>query len=99
MTCSEKIYIKISLNYFNYGEGGCNSDTKWKENLKGVTIYRDGSRFPILSTERELTEFQRIKEKEFKIKSTPSFIINGNLLQGNKSIKAFRQIIDKILSE
>jgi len=38
-------------------------------------------------------------QKEFKIKSTPSFIINGNLLQGNKSIKDFRQIIDKILSE
>ena len=30
----------------------------WKENLKGVTIYRDGSRFPILSTEGELSEFQ-----------------------------------------
>ena len=39
----------------------------WKEQLKGVTIYRDGSRFPILSTETELTEFQKMKEKEFKI--------------------------------
>ena len=35
--------------------------------MKGVTIYRDGSRFPILSTETELTEFQKMREKEFKI--------------------------------
>ena len=39
----------------------------WKKDLKGVTIYRDGSRFPILSTEKELTEFQEMKEKEFNI--------------------------------
>ena len=39
----------------------------WKEKLKGVTIYRDGSRFPILSTEGELTDFQKNKEKQFKI--------------------------------
>ena len=38
-------------------------------------------------------------QEEFGIKSTPSFIINGTLLQGNKSIKDFRQIIDKILSQ
>ncbi len=39
----------------------------WKEKLKGVTIYRDGSRFPILSTEGELSDFQLQKEKQFKI--------------------------------
>ena len=39
----------------------------WKAKLKGVTIYRDGSRFPILSTEGELTDFQKNKEKQFKI--------------------------------
>ena len=38
-------------------------------------------------------------QNEYKIKSTPSFIINGTLLEGNKPIKDFRQIIDKILSE
>jgi len=38
-------------------------------------------------------------QNEFKIKSTPSFIINGILLEGNKPIKDFRQIINKILSE
>tara|TARA_Y100001970_G_scaffold282813_1_gene396531 strand:+ start:88501 stop:91026 length:2526 start_codon:yes stop_codon:yes gene_type:complete len=39
----------------------------WKSKLKGVTIYRDGSRFPILSTEGELTDFQKEKEKKFVI--------------------------------
>ena len=39
----------------------------WKNKLKGVTIYRDGSRFPILSTEGELTEFQEEKDKKFVI--------------------------------
>jgi len=41
----------------------------WQAKLKGVTIYRDGSRFPILSTEGELTDFQKNKEKQFKITS------------------------------
>ena len=39
----------------------------WKNKLKGVTIYRDGSRFPILSTEGELTEFQEKKDRKFVI--------------------------------
>ena len=38
-------------------------------------------------------------QEEFNIKSTPSFIINGEVVGGNKSIKVFRQIIDKSLSE
>ena len=38
-------------------------------------------------------------QNEFNIKSTPSFIVNGILVEGNKSIKEFRQIIDKILSQ
>ena len=38
-------------------------------------------------------------QNEFNITSTPSFLINGMLIEGNKSIKEFRQIIDKILSE
>ena len=36
---------------------------------------------------------------EFNIKSTPSFLINGFLVEGNKSIKEFRKILDKILPE
>ena len=50
----------------------------WKKDLKGVTIYRDGSRFPILSTETELTEFQKIKENEFKISVDGDEIITTN---------------------
>ena len=50
----------------------------WKKDLKGVTIYRDGSRFPILSTETELTEFQKIKENEFKISVDGDKIITTN---------------------
>jgi ribonucleoside-diphosphate reductase alpha chain len=50
----------------------------WKQNLKGVTIYRDGSRFPILSTEKELTEFQKVKENEFKISVDGDEIITAN---------------------
>jgi protein-disulfide isomerase len=38
-------------------------------------------------------------QNEFKIKSTPSFLVNGRLVEGNKSVKEFRQIIDKILSQ
>ncbi len=38
-------------------------------------------------------------QNEFNIRSTPSFLINGDLLEGDKSIKVFRQILDKILSD
>ena len=39
----------------------------WQKKLKGVTIYRDGSRFPILSVENQLTDFQQFKDKQFEI--------------------------------
>lgn len=39
----------------------------WKNGLKGITIYRDGSRYPILSVAQEQTEFQEIKKKTFKV--------------------------------
>jgi ribonucleoside-diphosphate reductase alpha chain len=39
----------------------------WKKGLKGITIYRDGSRYPILSVATEQTHFQEIKKKSFKV--------------------------------
>ncbi len=39
----------------------------WQKKSKGVTIYRDGSRFPILSVENKLTKFQTYKDKKFEI--------------------------------
>ena len=49
--------------------------------------------------ENEILQGVIAVQSEFNIKSTPSFIINGILIEGNKPIKDFRQIIDKILSE
>ena len=49
--------------------------------------------------ENEILEGVMEAQNQFNIKSTPSFIIDGTLIEGNKSIKEFRQIIDKILSE
>ncbi|MEJ2544588.1 MAG: ribonucleotide reductase N-terminal alpha domain-containing protein, partial [Calditrichaceae bacterium] len=39
----------------------------WKKGLKGITVYRDGSRYPILSVESDKTDFQRMREKTFKL--------------------------------
>ena len=49
--------------------------------------------------ENEILKGVMEAQNQFNIKSTPSFIINGKLVEGNKSIKEFRQIIDKILSQ
>ena len=38
----------------------------WKYGLKGITIYRAGSRYPILSSESEKTEFQQYKNRLFE---------------------------------
>ena len=40
----------------------------WKNKLKGITVYREGSRYPILSIECKKTKFQMFKDKKFKIK-------------------------------
>ena len=57
----------------------------WQAKLKGVTIYRDGSRFPILSTnENELTDFQKNKDKEFEITNNNNETINA---KGDEIIK------------
>ncbi len=39
----------------------------WKNRLKGITVYREGSRFAILSVDGKKTEFQQFKEKKFRI--------------------------------
>ena len=38
-------------------------------------------------------------QNEFNIQTTPAFLINGLLVEGNKPIKNFREIIDKKLLE
>ena len=49
--------------------------------------------------EKKILEEVIAAQSEFNIRSTPSFLINGDLLEGDKSIKVFRQILDKILSD
>ena len=49
--------------------------------------------------ENKILEEVMAAQSEFNIRSTPSFLINGDLLEGDKSIKVFRQILDKILSD
>ncbi len=52
----------------------------WKHRLKGITVYRDGSRYPILSVKGKESEFQKIKDKKFKVKGADDSerIIRGN---------------------
>ncbi len=40
----------------------------WKNGLKGITVYRDGSRYPILSVDGKSTPFQEFKNKRFRIR-------------------------------
>ncbi|NOZ09384.1 MAG: adenosylcobalamin-dependent ribonucleoside-diphosphate reductase [FCB group bacterium] len=39
----------------------------WESGLKGITIYRDGSRFPILAVEEKASAFQKAKLQKYKI--------------------------------
>jgi ribonucleotide reductase alpha subunit len=39
----------------------------WKQGLKGITIYRDGSRYPILSIDQQQSLFQEEKHKLFRV--------------------------------
>ena len=52
-----------------------------------------------INLENDLLEDVMNAQREFNIRSTPTFIVNGILYSGNKNIKEFRQIIDKILSQ
>jgi ribonucleoside-diphosphate reductase alpha chain len=81
----------------------------WKHKLKGVTIYRDGSRFPILSTEGELSEFQMNKEKYFLITNDDGKEVevrgddimklsNGSLITMYHYLKNSNREIEEVLS-
>lgn len=39
----------------------------WKKKLKGITVYRDGSRFPILSVDGQKTQFQKQMDTTYNI--------------------------------
>ena len=52
-----------------------------------------------INLENDILEGVMNAQREFNIQSTPSFLVNGVLYSGNKDIKEFRQIIDKILSD
>jgi len=52
-----------------------------------------------INLENQILQEVIAAQSEFNIRSTPSFLINGDLLEGDKSIKVFRQILDKILSD
>ena len=65
----------------------------------GMTKDEFDSCYSNLDIENELLEAVMAAQNDFNIRSTPSFIVNGNLVEGNKNTKEFRQIIDKILSE
>lgn len=49
--------------------------TAWKNNLKGVTVYRDGSRFPILSVDKEKSEFEDFKTKQFEMEVSKNEVV------------------------
>ncbi|MBI3032306.1 hypothetical protein HYY69_02425 [Candidatus Woesearchaeota archaeon] len=55
----------------------------WKFGLKGITIYRDGSRYPILSIQQQQSAFQDFKKKQFKYVSDGKEII----VRGDQVIK------------
>ena len=43
----------------------------WRNGLKGITVYRDGSRSPILSVDGTSTPFQEAKNKRFRLRLPP----------------------------
>ena len=65
----------------------------------GMTKEEFDACYKDIDIENEILEGVMASQKDLNIKSKPSFIVNGNLIEGNKNIKEFRQIIDKILSE
>ncbi|MBI3052351.1 hypothetical protein HYY74_07930 [Candidatus Woesearchaeota archaeon] len=52
----------------------------WKHGLKGITVYREGSRYPILSVESEASDFQRVKEQSFDVEGEQRVMHGDDLL-------------------
>jgi ribonucleoside-diphosphate reductase alpha chain len=40
----------------------------WRSGLKGITVYRDGSRYPILSVDGKPTPYQEAKNRRYRIR-------------------------------
>ncbi|MFH1053020.1 MAG: adenosylcobalamin-dependent ribonucleoside-diphosphate reductase [Candidatus Woesearchaeota archaeon] len=55
----------------------------WRQKLKGVTIYRDGSRFPILSIKQKQESFSTIKDKKFRVVE----VVNEQIIKGDDVIE------------
>jgi len=49
----------------------------WEKKIKGITIYRDGSRYPILSVEQQKTDYQRIRAKTYEVEMAKGTQILG----------------------
>lgn len=49
----------------------------WKHKLKGITIYREGSRYPILQAKGKETDFNDFKEKIYKLTAPDGKQIEG----------------------
>lgn len=56
----------------------------WKKKLKGITVYRDGSRFPILSVEGKKTQFQKQMDTTYNITQEDGEIVE---CKGDEIIK------------
>ena len=98
---------------FDYANALFKLQNKWvtRENKKsteelykimqsgGMTKDRFNACINDVDLENKILQGLMDAQKEFDIKSTPSFIINGTLYEGNKPFKDFKKIIDKILSK
>ncbi|MBI2559116.1 adenosylcobalamin-dependent ribonucleoside-diphosphate reductase [Candidatus Woesearchaeota archaeon] len=47
----------------------------WRKGIKGITVYREGSRYPILSTEGKISDFDLVKTKKFMMQ------LNGEVVE------------------
>ena len=78
---------KTTKELYKIMQSGGMSKEKFNECINNVDL------------ENEILQGVIAAQSEFNINTTPSFIINGILMEGNRPIKDFRQIIDNLLSE